>query len=146
MGWAPPPPKSWAADPDSDLAIWTLKLAPEAKWTLPPTFGSNTRRQLFFFKGSTMTLGGEYVEARSAIEVDCRRPIELTNGSVEAEILLLQGRPINEPIIQHGPFVMNSLDEVRRAYADYRDTRFGHWTWPTNDPDHGSVRGRFASR
>jgi len=141
-----PPPKSWAADLDSDLAIWTLKLAPEAKWTLPPASGGNTRRQLFFFKGSTMTLGGEHVEARSAIEVDCTRPIELTNGSVEAEILLLQGRPINEPIIQHGPFVMNSLDEVRRAYADYRDTRFGHWTWPTSDPDHGSVRGRFASR
>jgi len=142
----PPPPKSWAADPDSDVAIWTLKMAPGASWKLPPASGRNSRRQLFFFRGSALNIDGESVEARSAIEVDCTGHIQLTNGSTESEILLLQGRPINEPIVQHGPFVMDSLDGVRRAYADYRETRFGHWAWLSNEPDHGSVIGRFSSR
>jgi redox-sensitive bicupin YhaK (pirin superfamily) len=94
----------------------------------------------------TLRIAGESVESGSAIEVDCSVPIELVNGSAEAEILLLQGRPQAEPVVQHGPFVMNSLDEIRRAYADHRNTRFGHWTWGATDPDHGSVRGRFTSR
>jgi redox-sensitive bicupin YhaK (pirin superfamily) len=140
----PPPPKSWAAD--SDLAIWTLKMAPGASWKLPPASGRGTRRQLFLFRGLALNIDGERVESRSAIEVDCTKPIELTNGSMEAEILLLQARPLGEPVVQHGPFLMNSLDELRRAYADYRDTRLGHWRWPTSDPDHGSVKGRFAER
>lgn len=140
-----PPAGSWGADPDSDLAIWTVKMAPGAKWRLPPAAGKATRRQLFFFSGSTLTIDGASVGAGYAIEVDCSTAVELANGSTEAEILLLQGRPLAEPIVQHGPFVMNSLDEIRQAYADYRETRFGRWTWPTNDPDHGSVKGRFAS-
>ena len=140
-----PPSRSWAAHPNSDLAIWTLKMAPGAKWQLPPASGSGTRRQLFFFGGSTLTIDGERVEVGSAIEVGCAVPVELVNGSTDAEVLMLQGRPIGEPIVQHGPFVMNTLDEIRHAYSDYRHTQFGEWTWSTDSPDHGSVKGRFAS-
>lgn len=100
----PPPPGSWAADPNADVAIWTLKMAPGAKWLLPPATRSGSRRQLFFFSGSTLTINGECIEGGSAIEVNCHLPIELANGSMEAEILLLQGRPIGERIVQHGPF------------------------------------------
>ena len=146
-GGVPPPPPagSWGADPDSDLAIWTVKMAPGAKWRLPPAAGKGTRRQLFFFGGSTLTIDGASIGVGNSVEVDCSTAVELANGSTEAEILLLQGRPLAEPIVQHGPFVMNSLDEIRQAYADYRETRFGRWAWPTNDPNHGSVKGRFAS-
>ena len=35
-----PPPDSWAAQPESDLAIWTLKMAPGARWTLPAATGA----------------------------------------------------------------------------------------------------------
>ncbi|WP_197383688.1 pirin family protein [Mycolicibacterium mengxianglii] len=41
------------------------------------------------------------------------------------EVLLLGGRPIREPVVQSGPFVMNTRDEVLRAYADYQAGRFG---------------------
>ena len=47
-----PPPDSWAAQPESDLAIWTLKMAPGARFTLPPTAGDRTRRKLYFFGSS----------------------------------------------------------------------------------------------
>jgi quercetin 2,3-dioxygenase len=34
--------------------------------------------------------------------------------------LLLSGRPLGEPIVQHGPFVMNTVDEIRQAIRDYQ--------------------------
>src|SRR5262249_56286638 len=44
----PPPPKSWAAHPDSHVAVWTLKMAPDARFTLPAT-PPRTNRTLYFF-------------------------------------------------------------------------------------------------
>jgi len=38
-----------------------------------------------------------------------------------ARVLLLAGKPLNEPIVQYGPFVMNSREEIEQALRDYRD-------------------------
>ena len=46
-------------------------------------------------------------------------------GGSEDLILVLQARPIGEPVVQHGPFVMNSTQEIRQAIHDYQRTRFG---------------------
>ena len=43
-----------------------------------------------------------------------------------ARFLLVAGRPFNEPVARSGPFVMNSDDELRQAYEDYRAGKFGH--------------------
>lgn len=53
-----PPPDSWASEPDSDLGICTLKMAPHAQWTLPPATHAATRRQLYFFTGTGLSLNG----------------------------------------------------------------------------------------
>ena len=55
-----------------------------------------------------------------------------------------QGRPIGEPVAQHGPFVMNTRAEIEQAIADYQRTRFGGWPWPSDDPVHAREEGRFA--
>jgi len=141
-----PPNDSWASAPNADLAIWTIKLSPHAKWTLPPASGSGTRRQLFYFMGEGMLMGGHQVDALTSIELSCNEPMELINGSEVSELLMLQGRPIGELVVQDGPFVMNSTDEVSQAYEDYRQTQFGGWEWPSNDPVHDRDRSRFESR
>jgi quercetin 2,3-dioxygenase len=140
----PPPPDSWASAPGSDLAIWTVQLSPGAHCTLPAALGQGTRRQLYFFKGSQLQLGGQAVPAQSAIEVRADQAIELVNGAEPSELLMLQGVPIGEPVAQYGPFVMNTQMEIQQAMADYRRTQFGGWPWNSSDPVHPADKGRFA--
>jgi redox-sensitive bicupin YhaK (pirin superfamily) len=139
-----PPPDSWAAQAEADLAIWTIRMAPGARWTLPPAAGASTRRKLYFFAGAGVEIAGQPVPVRSAIELQANAAVELANGPVEAEFLMLQGRPIGEPVAQYGPFVMNTEAELRQAFSDYRATGFGGWPWPDPAPVHGSERVRFA--
>ncbi|MBN8747287.1 Quercetin 2,3-dioxygenase [Xylophilus ampelinus] len=140
-----PPPDSWAAQEDSDVAIWTLRLDPGARWTLPAAAGEGTRRTLYFFKGRQVTVGGQAVQGPAAIALQADVPVELVNGdAAEGEFLLLQGRPIGEPVAQYGPFVMNTQAEIMQAMNDYRRTQFGGWPWPDHAPVHGRDPARFA--
>ena len=63
-------------------------------------------------------------ELADRLRADLVAPIQ--NGAEEGEILVLQGRPIAEPVVQHGPFVMNSEAEIRTAIEDYRSGKMGH--------------------
>jgi redox-sensitive bicupin YhaK (pirin superfamily) len=141
----PPPPDSWAAQAESDVAIWTLRMDPGARFTLPPANGQGTRRQLYFFKGQGITIDGQAIADHAAIELRAGQPIELANsGALEAEFLMLQGRPIGEPVVQYGPFVMNTEAEIRQTLADYQRTQFGGWPWGDSAPVHGRDPARFA--
>ena len=138
-----PPPRSWAAHAESDVAIWTLKLEPGATWTLPAA-RPGTNRVLYFFKGTQLMVGGRDIAESSAVVLRAELETALENGSQPAELLLLQGRPIGEPVVQHGPFVMNSRQEIQQAFVDYRQGAFGTWSWPTEEPVHAREEGRFA--
>jgi len=70
--------------------------------------------------------------------------VPLENGSRPAELLLLQGRPIGEPVVAHGPFVMNQRSEIEQAIRDYQRTQFGGWPWSGSGPVHARESGRFA--
>nr|WP_295787167.1 pirin family protein [Rhodoferax sp.] len=140
----PPPPDSWASNSDSDLAIWTIKMPPGARWTLPAATGMGTRRMLYFFKGSALSIAGHAVPPSSSVEVNAGVDAELVCGDDVTELLVLQGRPIGEPVAQYGPFVMNTQAEIQQAFADYRRTEFGGWPWPASDPVHPREQGRFA--
>jgi len=139
-----PPPDSYASQAESDLAIWTLRMAPGARWTLPAASGNNTRRKLYFFKGTSVAIGGQSIDSAAAIELRANADVELVKGPAPSEFLMLQGKPIGEPVAQYGPFVMNTEQELKQAYADYRRTEYGGWPWPDSAPVHGSARERFA--
>jgi redox-sensitive bicupin YhaK (pirin superfamily) len=138
-----PPPHSWAARPESDVAIWTLKSAPGARLTLPPA-APGTNRTLYFFGGESATIAGRTVPARTLLRLRPDAECVVENGPAESEMLLLQGRPIGEPIVQYGPFVMNSRNEVQQAFYDYQRTEFGGWPWPSDDHVHARDAGRHA--
>jgi redox-sensitive bicupin YhaK (pirin superfamily) len=140
-----PPPESWASAPEADVAIWTLQLAPGARWTLPRAAGAHTQRMLYFFTGEALQIGPERINAHAALHLDATQDWPLHNlGNSPLECLLLQGRPLGEPVVQHGPFVMNTREEIMQAMHDYRRTGFGGWPWATPDPTHGPTPRRFA--
>ena len=139
----PPPPKSWAARPDTNVAIWTIKLAPGAEWTLPAA-AAGSARSLYFFRGGALRAGDRAVPPKSRILLRGEGALILSNGADESELLLLQGRPIAEPVVQYGPFVMNSEGEIKQAFLDYQQTRFGGWPFKRDDPVHALEEGRFA--
>lgn len=138
-----PPPDSWAARSDSDVAIWTIKMAPGARWTLPPA-RQGTNRTLYFFRGRQLRVGGRDIPGYHSVQLRADAPAALENGPTESELLLLQGRPINQPVAQRGPFVMNTPAELQQAFIDYQRTRFGGWPWPDDAPVHPRSEGRFA--
>lgn len=138
-----PPPDSWAASAQADIAVWTLRMTPGACWTLPAaSLGSN--RMLYFFKGATLCVAGQAINVHGAIELRADAAVELVNGNEVSEFLLLQGKPIGEPVVQHGPFVMNSQAEIAQTMLDFQRTRFGGWPWPDHAPVHGRDPARFA--
>ena len=139
-----PPPESWAANAEADVAIWTIRMQAGATWTIPAAKGEGTRRTLYFFKGADARVAGEAVNGPSAIEVRAGESIELAAGADACEFLMLQGRPIAEPVAQYGPFVMNTQAEIMQAMQDYRRTQFGGWQWADAAPVHGREPKRFA--
>ncbi len=140
-----PPPDSWASRSQADVAIWTISMAPGARWTLPAAAGHATRRCLYFFEGSRLAIGEQMLTEQAGLELRCDRDIELVNGPHSAQMLVLQGKPIAEPVAQYGPFVMNTQAEIHQAFADYQQTRFGGWPWPDDAPVHGKEPRRFAT-
>ena len=68
----------------------------------------------------------------------------IENGHDESHLLLLQGRPINDPVAQYGPFVMNTQEEIKQAISDFRQTQFGGWPWQRPDQVHPRYKGKFA--
>ena len=143
---APPaPPKSWASRADTDVAIWCIRMEAGASWTLPAGTLAAANRALYFFQGTSLRVGDRDVRMHAAIRVRNDAEITLFAGEDDAvEILLLQGKPIAEPVVQYGPFVMNTRSEIQQAMMDYQRTRFGTWPWASVDPVHPRTEGRFA--
>jgi redox-sensitive bicupin YhaK (pirin superfamily) len=138
-----PAPNSWAANPENELAIWTIKLEAAAEWNLPKA-SAFVNRTLYFYDGKSVEMAGQNFTAHQAIELHADKEVKLVNGESESYLLLLQGKPINEPVAQHGPFVMNTQAEIQEAFLEYRQTQFGGWPWPSHEHVHERSKGRFA--
>ncbi len=138
-----PPPNSWASDPASDLAIWSIKMEAGAVFEMPAV-NVGTVRALYVHEGESVKIGTKDVAKGNRARVNDNGVLTLVAGSQPIEVLLLQARPLDEPVAKRGPFVMNTQDEIRQAYADYQRTQFGGWPWNANGPVHDRQKGRFA--
>jgi quercetin 2,3-dioxygenase len=138
-----PAPDSWAADPHNEVGIWTLRMEAGAQWKLPAA-SATVNRSLYFYTGTSIQIASKSFSSHQAIELYAEKEVIIKNEEAESHLLLLQGKPINEPIAQYGPFVMNTQAEIQQAMNEYRQTEFGGWPWPSHEHVHPKDKGRFA--
>lgn len=138
-----PTPDSWAANPDNEVLILTIKMEANSEFIIPKA-KNDVNRTIYFYKGSGLHILGQKLASYHSAQVKADVDIKLVAGNEDCFILVLQGKPINEPVVQHGPFVMNSYAEIQQAFDDYQRTQFGGWPWPEREQSHGRERGRFA--
>lgn len=138
-----PPPDSWAADPENHVAVWNIKMDAGARWVLPKT-DEGINRTIYYYEGENLRVADQTMPKyhRATLRPDAEMVFQ--NGDKEASILLLQGKPIKEPVMQYGPFVMNTKQEIQEAFEEFNRTRFGGWPWPRTDQVHARGKGRFA--
>jgi len=138
-----PAPDSWAADPENEVTIWTIKMEAGTQWTIPAA-SEEVNRTLYFHQGSSIQIDGNEIPSERAIQLQANREQIVENGNSDGYFLLLQGKPIIEPVVQYGPFVMNTNAEIQQAMHDYQRTEFGGWPWSRRDQVHPREKGRFA--
>lgn len=110
-------------DPDTDLQLLDVRLAPGASWAAPA--GADRATFTVVYEG-TVEVGGRalpgpaMVLGRDAPLLTAARTGAAREG---ARLLAAGARPLGEPIVQYGPFVMNTRAEIEQALADYRAGR-----------------------
>lgn len=137
-----PTPDSLAAQEENDIQVWRITLEAGAEFTLP-TGGAESNRVLFFYEGEELKTEGFQIPVGHSLDLDASQELKISNGNKKAELLLLQGKPINEPVVQQGPFVANTREEMNGIISEYQRTHFGGWPWPKAEFTHGD-KGRFA--
>lgn len=137
------PPNSWANEDKNCVAVYNIKLDANAQFNLPAT-EKGVNRTLYYYVGNQLKINDQEIPNYHAAEVNETQDLILQNGTEESRVLVLQGKPINEPVVQHGPFVMNTRQEIQEAFEEYHKTQFGGWPWPKYDQVHPRNLGRFA--
>ena len=138
-----PAPDSWAADTKNEVAIWNIHINANSTYTLPKAM-SSVLRNLYFYEGSEIEISKQKVTLNHGMSLNAMEDIVIKTSKKSAHFILLQGKPIGEPVVQHGPFVMNTQEEIRATMKDYGLTQFGGWPWPHADNVHDREKGRFA--
>lgn len=141
----PPQPlnNSWAANPSNEVAIVEIRLGANGKVVIPAA-NTGVNRSLYFFEGTIAAINDLEIHVAFGFDVQPDLELTITNNEVPARFLLLQGLPIPEPVAAHGPFVMNSAQEIYAAFDEYQKTNFGGWNWDSLEPTHGNALKRFS--
>lgn len=138
-----PAPDSWASSPENEVTILTIKLESDVQILLPPA-SRDTSRTIYFYRGGEIFVNEERFSSGRAIDLSPNADVVIKGGSEVNLITVLQGKRIDEPVVQYGPFVMNTNEEILKAFEDYRRTEFGGWPWERRDNVHPREKGRFA--
>ncbi|MFN3738162.1 pirin family protein [Hydrogenophaga sp.] len=81
---------------------------------------------LYVYRGEVRIAGQAVPVQRMAILANAAQADGVViEASADARLILVSGRPLNEPIVQYGPFVMNTQQEIYQALTDFRDGRLG---------------------
>jgi redox-sensitive bicupin YhaK (pirin superfamily) len=94
-----------------------VSLPPGAAFSHPVRAGLNAF--VYPFEGG-VSIGGRELRAHAAGVLGAGDAVEVRAGGQGARFLLLAGRPLGEPVVQYGPFVMNTREEIEQAIRDYQ--------------------------
>ncbi|MDD3078622.1 MAG: pirin family protein [Paludibacter sp.] len=139
-----PAPDSWANNPDNHVRILLIQMERNASFTLPAV-SESVSRNLYFYQGKgSISIDGLTIKSSNRIKLNGNADIEIINGDAESYFLLLEGEPIRENVVQYGPFVMNTKEEIQQAIYEYQQTEYGGWPWDRADVVHSRNTKRFA--
>ena len=105
------------------MDVWDVRLRKGRKVTLPVADGRTLA--LIVLRGTVLINGSEIVREMQLVTHDRSGHDVLLEATTDATVLLLSGEPIEEPIVGHGPFVMNTRQELEQARDDFKQGRFG---------------------
>lgn len=135
---------SWASDPKSKMRIILIKLMPGASVEIDGV-SDTLNRNLYLYEGPVALIDGDRVEGKRSLKLEGGSSFKIEALEDEIHLLLLEAEPMNEPIINDGPMIVNTMDEVLEGYRDYWDNQYGTWKWDANDPLHDKGTGRITS-
>jgi quercetin 2,3-dioxygenase len=113
------------SQPATDPVYLDIELAPEAEWLHALPAGHNAFA--YAFEGGLSIGEGDDARPLSAQEMAVLGggdALKLKAGDAGARLIVVAGRPLREPVARHGPFVMNTKQEIMQAFVDYQEGRF----------------------
>lgn len=113
------------SQPATDPVYLDVELAPGAQWRYPLPQGHNAFA--YAFEGALSLGEGEDARPLSAQEMAVLgggELLKLQAGEAGARLIVVAGRPLREPVVRHGPFVMNTRQEIMQAFVDFQEGRF----------------------
>ena len=137
------PAASWANDPTHEVGLYIVTVRANQSVTLPVA-SQGINRMMYHVDGGSADIEGHRLQPRYGMELDATQPTVIIANDEDLRVLILQGQPIGEPVVQHGPFVMNTREEIYQAFSDFQRTEFGGWPWGASDVVHPRQQGRFA--
>ena len=120
------------SQPATDPLYLDIVLAPGAQWRTGLPGGHNAFA--YPYEGGVGVGEGEDARPLAAQELgvlggsafagEASTTVSLRAGEAGARLILVAGRPLREPVARHGPFVMNTRQELMQAFVDYQEGRF----------------------
>ena len=108
--------------PDTEPLYLDVHIPAGARFEQP--INTNHNAFVYVYRGSVDIAGTVVSDRNMAILANDGAASVLIKASDDARLLIVAGQPLNEPIVQHGPFVMNTYEEIQQTLRDYRDGAF----------------------
>jgi redox-sensitive bicupin YhaK (pirin superfamily) len=105
------------------IDLWDVRLRRDGVASLTLPEGHNVA--VVVLKGTVQVNEDAIVREAQFVLLDRTGGAVTLEANNDASLLILSGEPIDEPVVMHGPFVMNTTDEIRQAIADFQSGRFG---------------------
>jgi redox-sensitive bicupin YhaK (pirin superfamily) len=105
-------------DPATDVLYLDVTLAAGGRFGMP--LADDRNAYAYEFEGSAR-VAGDALPRHTLAVLGAGGEVAFEAGADGSRLILVAGRPIGEPVVQYGPFVMNTREEIEQAFTDYRD-------------------------